>query len=156
MLETKKNYCLKKMHQPIQSKPHWFGLVRILFLKSTEPNQTAWFFISRFGWLLRSKLNQTASWNQFLWIMLTTSILSWIMLTTSILTDFFITLILLLDEIQMNMTTLCKTISKVVWHTCILFNKRVNIKKNVKLIFVNYPTPWKIRRKKLRDNDWTD
>jgi len=24
MLETKKNDCLKKAHQPIQSKPHWF------------------------------------------------------------------------------------------------------------------------------------
>jgi len=31
MLETKKFYCIKKPHQPIQSKPRWFGLVWILF-----------------------------------------------------------------------------------------------------------------------------
>ena len=36
---------LKKPHQLIQSKPHRFGLVWIVFLKSPEPNQTACFFI---------------------------------------------------------------------------------------------------------------
>jgi len=39
MLETKKNYCLKKPHQPIQSKPHLFGLVWFVFYFKSQPNQ---------------------------------------------------------------------------------------------------------------------
>jgi len=57
MLETKNCIVSKKPHQPIQT---WFDLIQILLLKSTERNQTACFFILRFGWLLPSKPNQTA------------------------------------------------------------------------------------------------
>ena len=40
MFETKKKYFLKKPHQPIQSKPHWFGLVWLEFYFKSQPNQT--------------------------------------------------------------------------------------------------------------------
>jgi len=40
MLETRKNYCLKKSHQPIQSKPHWFGFVWFEFYFKSQSNQT--------------------------------------------------------------------------------------------------------------------
>ena len=46
-VENKKLYCLekKKPHQPIQPKPHWFGLDFILKVNRTEPNQTTCFIL---------------------------------------------------------------------------------------------------------------
>jgi len=36
---NKKNYCLKKPNQPIQSKPHWFCLVWFVFYFQSQPKQ---------------------------------------------------------------------------------------------------------------------
>jgi len=36
---NKKNYCLKKPHQPIQPKPHLFGLVWFRLCFKSQPNQ---------------------------------------------------------------------------------------------------------------------
>jgi hypothetical protein len=57
MLQTKIYIVLKKTAptDPTKTAFVWFGLIQILFLKSTEPNQTAYFFMLRFRWLLPSK-----------------------------------------------------------------------------------------------------
>jgi len=43
ILKTKNCIVLKKPHQPIQPKPHWFGLDFIFKVNRTKPNRI--FFI---------------------------------------------------------------------------------------------------------------
>jgi len=62
MLETKNCIVSKKTAptNPTQTALFWFVLVRILFLKSTKPNQTILFYLA--VWITFTfKLNQTAS-----------------------------------------------------------------------------------------------
>jgi len=40
MSETKNCIVSKKPHQPIQPKPHWFGLVWFGLYFKSQPNQT--------------------------------------------------------------------------------------------------------------------
>ena len=53
MLETK-YYCLKKPHQPIQSKPHWFGSDFILEVNRTKPNHILFYLTVRMTFTLKT------------------------------------------------------------------------------------------------------
>ena len=57
MLKTKNCIVSKKT---ASTDPTQTALVRFRFYFKSQPNQTACFFILRFGWLLTSKPNQTA------------------------------------------------------------------------------------------------
>jgi len=66
-VENKKLYCLekKKPHQPIQPKPHWFGLVWFGFYFKSQPNRAEpnymFYLAVRMTFNLKIKPNCTAN-----------------------------------------------------------------------------------------------
>jgi len=60
-LKTKKKLLSKKPHQPIQSKPHWFGSDFILKVNRTKPNCVLIYFAVRMTFNLKTEPNRTAN-----------------------------------------------------------------------------------------------
>jgi hypothetical protein len=60
-IAKQKKYCLKKPHQPIQSKPHLFGSDFILKVSRTKPNCIFIYLAVRMTFNLKTEPNRIAN-----------------------------------------------------------------------------------------------
>ena len=61
MLKTKNCIVSKKSHQPIQPKPHWFGLDFILKVNGTKPNRMFFYLAVQMTFSFKTEPNCTGN-----------------------------------------------------------------------------------------------